>query len=105
MRIAPGSHAVASSTLSYFDKKLRKLSNAPESQFKTSLLYGKEKMDKSWHNLIYETPYYYAAVILHPSRQITWFERGWRGYSTCIRDVKRGMKDFVGSYIKLLRSK
>ena len=59
-------------------------------------------MDEYWHKLIYETPYYYAAVILHPSRQITWLEEELHGYSTWIRDVKRGMKDFAASYIKAL---
>ena len=57
-------------------------------------------MDEYWEKLIYETPYYYAVVILHPSKQIMWFEREWYGYSTWMKNVKKGMKEFVASYIK-----
>lgn len=66
------------------DKKLRKLSNAPESQFKTSLLDGKEggRWTSTGISSYIETPYYYTAIILQPRRQITWFEREWCGYST-----------------------
>lgn len=36
------------------------------STFKTALQFGKEKLDEYWYKLIHQTPYYYAAIILHP---------------------------------------
>lgn len=48
------------------EKRLERLKKEPESQFKTSLKFGKEKMDEYWSKLIYETPYHYASIILHP---------------------------------------
>ena len=54
-------------------------------------------MDEYWEKLIYEAPYYYAAIILHPRKQFMWCERVWRGYSTWIKDVMKEMKEFVAS--------
>lgn len=45
--------------------------------------------------MICDTPYYYAAIIIHPDHGITWFERHWKGYAPWIKVVKTRMKNFV----------
>ena len=80
------------------EKRLEKLKKEPESQFKTSLKFGKEKMDEYWSKLIYETPYYYTSIILHPNHGVTWFEKHWKGYGPWIKEVKTGMRRFVVSF-------
>lgn len=77
------------------EKRLERLKKEPDSQFKTSLKFGKEKMDEYWSKMIYETPYYYASIILHPDHGIAWFERHWKGYAPWIKEVKTGMRKFV----------
>lgn len=36
-------------------------------------MYGKGRLDKYWDILMTETPYYYAAVVLHPNKKLAWF--------------------------------
>ena len=70
--------------------------------FKTGLQFGKEKLDEYWYKLIHQTPYYYAAVILHPGLQLAWIEDSWRRYPAWIKTVKLGMKKFVLDYVRRL---
>lgn len=74
------------------------MKGTPDSQFKTALAFGKEKMGEYWSKLIFETPYYYASIILHPDHGVAWFEKHWKGYVPWIKEVKTGMKKFVVAY-------
>jgi len=71
-----------------------------DEQYLASLKCGKEMMDKYFYKLINETPYYYAAVVLHPALQLAWIQDRWRKYPTWVDTVKKGMKKFAKEYIE-----
>ena len=48
------------------------------SYFKESLLLVKDQFDKYWTMMTDDTPYYYAAVVLHPNLQLAWFKKHWK---------------------------
>lgn len=83
-------------------KRLDKLPKSPKTPFRTALEFGKEKMDEYWTKMIYQTPYYYASIILHPDHGVAWFDKHWKGYAPWVKKVKTGMKDFVITYGKTL---
>lgn len=45
--------------------------------------------------MLYETPYYYASIVLHHERGVDWFEKHWEGYAPWIKEVKTVMRKFV----------
>lgn len=63
-------------------------------------MYGKGKLDEYCDILITETPYYYAAVVLHPNKKLAWLKDKWRRYPGWLKTVKSGMKSLVAAYSK-----
>lgn len=56
-----------------YSKLTRRLDELPKlykTAFRTALKFGKKKMDEYWIKMVYDTPYYYASVVLHPA--LTW---------------------------------
>lgn len=66
----------------------------------TSLKLGKDKLEVYWLKMIEDTHYYYASIILHPSRKLAWFKDHWRSYPTWVKKVEDGMKKFMVSYMQ-----
>ena len=58
------------------------------------------KLDEYWDILMRETPFYYAAVVLHPNKKLAWFRDKWRRYPDWLKTVENGMKELVASYSK-----
>lgn len=64
------------------------------SYFKEFLLLGKEQLENYWAMMADNTPYYYAAMVLHPNLQLAWFKKHWKKWLDWIQDVVNGMKEF-----------
>jgi len=73
-------------------------------QFKVSLMYGKKKLTEYWEKLMDTTPYYYAAVLLCPGRQMEWFTTWWADYPDWIRSVKKGMEELFGEHMRTVET-
>lgn len=65
--------------------------------------YGRIKLDKYWKKITKETPYYYAAVMLHRALKIDWFNHHWQKYKdSSLPEVRKGFKSLVDAFIKKL---
>ena len=54
--------------------------NGETPYFQGSLLLGKEKLEVYCLKMTEDTPYYYAAVNLHPNMKLGWFKQHWAKY-------------------------
>jgi hypothetical protein len=71
------------------DETITSTKDNDDSYFKSGLLMGKQKLDQYWDKMSQETPFYFAATILHPSLREGWFKDKWRKFPEWI---KRGTK-------------
>ena len=69
-----------------------------QQHFEMFVKYGKAKLDQYFGMLIHETPFDYAALVLHPSYKMAWFKDNWRKYPEWIKTVSDGMEDLVAEY-------
>lgn len=65
-----------------------------QSYIKESVKLEKEKSEAYWLKMTDGTPYYYAAVILHPNLQLAWFRKHRRqDGTTWISLVEEGLRN------------
>ena len=82
------------------DKAIERSASDPEdSHFKSAVLCGKQKIDEYWDRMSLETPYYFAATILHPKLKLAWFKDHWRKYPLWIKRAENGMKALFQEYV------
>ena len=48
--------------------------------------------------LMDETPFYYAALVLHPFYKMAWLRDEWRQYPALTKTVSNRLKDLVAEY-------
>lgn len=63
---------------------LERIGDNKNSHFEMSVKFGKAKLDQYFGMLMDETPFYYAAPVLHPSYKMAWFKDKWRRYPAWI---------------------
>ena len=71
--------------------------NGETSYFQDSLLLGKEKLEVYCLKMTEDTPYYYAAVILHSNMKLGWFKQHWAKYE------RRWITMMANGMVKLLK--
>ena len=59
-----------------------------------------EKINKYFDKMKDESPYYFIAVILHPSLKRAYFRNKWRRWSQWWKHAERCMENVFDSYIK-----
>lgn len=88
--------------LQILDKSLAKASRTSldeeDTHFKTSVLYGQDKLEQNWDKFMNETPFYYGSVILHPYHKISWFKEKWHSYAEWLKTIEHRMKEVVKGY-------
>ena len=77
----------------------RSASDLEDSHFKSAVLCGKQKINEYWDRMSLETPYYFAATILHPKLKLAWFKDHWRKYPLWIKRAENGMKALFQEYV------
>lgn len=82
------------------DRAIETSVDEPEdSHFRSAVLCGKQKIDEYWDRMSVETPFYFAATILHPNLKLAWFKDHWRKYPLWIKRAETGMKSLFQEYV------
>jgi hypothetical protein len=70
----------------------------PNSHFKAAINLGWKKLDK-YYNLSDNTPAYRAAIVIHPSKKMAWFEAKWKEeHPQWITDAKDTVTSLYNEY-------
>lgn len=60
------------------ENALCRIGENEDSHYEMFNKYAKEKLDQYFGMFMVETPYYYAALVLHPAYKMAWLEDKWR---------------------------
>lgn len=71
----------------------------PESYYKSGVIMGKQKLDKYWDRMTTESPFYFAATILHPSLKLAYFKDKWRKFPDWQKRAEQSMEKFYKEYV------
>ena len=88
--------------IDYLMTKLERLksqhAHLPNSHFKASINLGWKKLDK-YYTLSDDTPAYRAAIVVHPSKKMKWFEQKWQvSHPEWLLQVKDAIATFYNTY-------
>ena len=82
----------------HLDKKLQNIPQHASGYYQECLLLGKEKLDHYWKIVLYQGPYYAAAVIVHSTLNFTWFKDKWWSYPDWTAQLKKQFEDFFKTW-------
>lgn len=81
------------------DLAINNTKDEPESYFKSGILMGKQKLDQYWDKVTTETPFYFAATVLHPSLKQAYFQDKWRKYPEWQKRAKMQTEKIYEEYV------
>ena len=84
----------------HLEKKIEAVPQYASNYYQECLLLGKEKLDHYWDIIIYQTPFYIAAAMVHPSLNLAWFKNKWQKYQSWVNHSKKLFEDFFKSWAK-----
>ena len=88
--------------IDYLMTKLERLKEQhtylPNSHFKASINLGWKKLDK-YYTLSDDTPAYRAAIAIHPSKKLKWFESKWKqSHPEWLPELKTAVEELYNEY-------
>ena len=78
----------------------QKLKNEDDSFLKSGITMTIQKVNKYFDKFKTESPYYFAAVILHPSLKRAWFADKWRKWPMWVRHAEKSIETLFAEYLE-----